>query len=95
MLELNPDPKSFVFPILVLIKLLKMREITLKIPEEKFEFYMELFEQLGLETEIEYDIPEGNKDILRERIRNSKPENLIPWKKAKKMLNHISDSDEV
>jgi hypothetical protein len=44
---------------------------------------------------MEYDIPEEHKEIVRERIRNSKPENLIPWKKAKKMLNHISDSDEV
>ena len=72
-----------------------MREVTLKIPEEKFEFYMELFEQLGLKAEMEYDIPEKHKEIVMERVRNSKPENLIPWKKAKKMLNHISDSDEV
>lgn len=35
-----------------------MREVTLKIPEEKFEFYMELFEQLGLETGFDYQIPE-------------------------------------
>ena len=72
-----------------------MREVTLKIPEEKFEFYMELFAQLGLETEMEYDIPEEHKEIVRERISNSKPENLIPWKKAKKMLDHIADSDGI
>jgi hypothetical protein len=63
-----------------------MREITLKIPEEKFEFYMELFEQLGLETGFEYEIPEQHKEMVRERIKNSKPEDLIPWEEARKKL---------
>jgi hypothetical protein len=63
-----------------------MREITLKIPEEKFEFYMELFEQLGLETGFEYEIPEQHKEIVRERIKNSRPEDLIPWEEARKKL---------
>jgi len=63
-----------------------MREVTLKIPEEKFEFYMELFEQLGLETGFEYEIPEQHKEIVRERIKNSRPEDLIPWEEARKKL---------
>jgi hypothetical protein len=63
-----------------------MREVTLKIPEEKFEFYMELFEQLGLETGFEYEIPEQHKEMVRERIKNSKPEDLIPWEEARKKL---------
>jgi len=63
-----------------------MREITLKIPEEKFEFYMELFEQLGLETGFEYEIPEQHKEMVRERIKNSRPEDLIPWEEARKKL---------
>jgi hypothetical protein len=63
-----------------------MREVTLKIPEEKLEFYLELFEQLGLETEFEFEIPEEHKEIVRERIRNSKPEDLIPWEEARKTL---------
>ena len=72
-----------------------MREVNLKIPEEKFEFYMALFEQLGLEAEMEYEIPGEHKEIVRERIRNSNPEDLIPWKKAKKMIKHIAGSDGV
>jgi hypothetical protein len=62
-----------------------MREVTLKIPEEKFEFYMELFEQLGLETEMEYDIPEEHKEIVRERIKrsNENPELLLDWDTVK------------
>ncbi len=38
-----------------------MREVTLIIPEEKYKFYMELFEQLGLEKATEYAIPEEQK----------------------------------
>ncbi|RPA68715.1 hypothetical protein EF405_09095 [Cyclobacteriaceae bacterium YHN15] len=63
-----------------------MREVTIKIPEEKFEFYMELFGQLGLETEFEHEIPEEHKEIVRERIKNSKSEDLIPWEEERKML---------
>ncbi|WP_373494969.1 addiction module protein [Aquiflexum sp.] len=62
-----------------------MREVTLKIPEEKFEFYLELFEQLGLETEFEYEIPEEHKEIVRERIRNANenPDQLLDWDEVK------------
>lgn len=60
-----------------------MREITLKIPEEKFEFYLELFEQLGLETEHEYEIPEEHKEIVRERIKNETPDQLLDWEEIK------------
>ncbi|TVP46235.1 MAG: hypothetical protein EA341_13935 [Mongoliibacter sp.] len=62
-----------------------MREITLKIPEEKFEFYMELFEQLGLETGFDYQIPEEHKEIVRERIRksNENPDLLLDWESVK------------
>jgi hypothetical protein len=63
-----------------------MREVTIKIPEEKFEFYMELFGHLDLETEFEHEIPEEHKEIVRERIKNSKSEDLIPWEEARKMM---------
>ncbi len=67
-----------------------MREVTLKIPEDKFDFYMELFNKLGLEIQEDFDIPEEHKEIVRERVRNSKKENLIPWSEAKKMLKFKS-----
>lgn len=62
-----------------------MREVTLKIPEEKFEFYMELFEQMGLEAEMKYDIPEEHKEIVRERIKrsNENPKLLLDWDTVK------------
>lgn len=62
-----------------------MREVTLKIPEEKFEFYLELFEQLGLEPEFDYEIPEEHKEIVRERIRiaDENPDQLLDWDEVK------------
>ncbi|MFD2036438.1 addiction module protein [Belliella marina] len=62
-----------------------MKEITLKIPEDKFDFYMELFRQLGLESESNFEIPKEHKDIVRERIRLSEENksNLLNWEAVK------------
>ncbi|MCF8303257.1 MAG: hypothetical protein K9I94_08285 [Bacteroidales bacterium] len=63
-----------------------MKTIILEIPEEKYEFFIELFEQLGVEVTDEMEIPEEHKEIVRERIKNSNPDDLIPWKEARKQL---------
>ncbi len=34
----------------------------------------------------ELPIPEEHKAIVRERIRNSNPDDLIPWEEARKQL---------
>lgn len=75
-----------------------MKEITIRIPDEQVDFVMELIAQLGLEAaEDDYEIPEEHKEIVRERIRKSKPENLIPWEEARKQLKFkkVNNSDEV
>jgi len=41
-----------------------------------------------LEKSNDFEIPEAHKEMVRERTRKSKPENLIPWKEAKKMLKY-------
>jgi hypothetical protein len=51
---------------------------------------MELVQNLGLEQSEEFDIPEEHKVIVRERIKNSKPENLILWDEARKQLRFKS-----
>jgi len=63
-----------------------MKEITLKVPDHKVDFVMELIEQLGLDVSSEPYIPEEHKTIVRERIKNSNPEDLIPWEKARKQF---------
>lgn len=58
-----------------------MKEITLKVPEKKVSFFMELFSQLGLEISNEVDIPEKHKAIVAERIYKSTIEEgrLLEW----------------
>lgn len=47
---------------------------------------MELVSNLGFEKTEENDISEEHKGIVRERIENSKQEELIPWQEARKQL---------
>ena len=63
-----------------------MKEITLRVPDQKVEFVLQLIEQLGLQTTEVDEIPEEHKAIVRERIRTSKPEDLIPWEEARKQF---------
>ena len=62
-----------------------MKEITLKIPEKKLDFFMELVDQLGFEISHPMEISEEDKAVVRERIRrsNQEPERLLDWDKVK------------
>jgi|AntRauTorckE6833_2_1112554.scaffolds.fasta_scaffold205761_1 hypothetical protein len=76
-----------------------MKEVTLKIPENKIEFFLELVKHLGfevsdeMETSNDYEIPEEHKSIVRERMANARPEDYIPWEVARKRLNFKSKKD--
>jgi hypothetical protein len=63
-----------------------MREVTLKVADKQFSFFMELVKQLGIEVAENVSIPEEHKAIVRDRIRSSIPEELIPWDEARKQL---------
>lgn len=69
-----------------------MKEVTLKIPDDKYLFFIELVRNLGFEKSEELDIPEEHKNIVRERIKNSKPKELISWQEARKQLRFKSKS---
>lgn len=69
-----------------------MKEVTLKIPDNKYQFFMELISNLGFDRTEEIDIPEEHKAIVRERIKNSNPDELIPWQEARKQLRFKSKS---
>jgi len=62
-----------------------MKEITLKIPDDKIDFYMELFERLGLQIQEDFDIPDAHIELVRERIRKSdeNPDLLLNWEDVK------------
>jgi hypothetical protein len=63
-----------------------MKEVTLKIPEDKWEFFKELIKQLDLEMSEEADIPEEHKSIVRERLSSARPEDITLWSEARKKL---------
>ena len=63
-----------------------MKEVTLKIPDKKLGFFMELIKQLGFEVSEEVEIPEEHKAIVRERIKTANAEEMIPWKEARKQF---------
>ena len=67
-----------------------MKEVTLKVPDHKIDFVLELIEQLGLQFTEDIEIPEDHKKIVRERIRNSDQKKLIPWREARKRLEFKS-----
>jgi hypothetical protein len=58
-----------------------MKEITLKIPNTKLRFFMELIDQLGLEVTNDDDltISKEHQDIVLDRIQNTKEEDLLNW----------------
>lgn len=63
-----------------------MQEITLKIPNRKLNFFLELARQLGFEISQSVAIPEEHKVIVRARIKNGKLENMVTWENARKQL---------
>jgi len=63
-----------------------MKQITIKLPNEQLAFFKQLVEKLGFEIEQELTIPESHKDIVRDRIKKSKSDELLPWKEARKKL---------
>ena len=63
-----------------------MKEITLRIPEENLDFFMELVKKLGIEVTDEVEIYEEHKTVVRERVITARSEDMVPWKEARKRL---------
>ncbi len=69
-----------------------MKHLTLNIPDNKYQFFIELINNLGFDKPEEIHIPKEHKVIVRKRILNSNTEELIPWKEARKQLRFKSKS---
>ena len=68
-----------------------MKQITINIPDNKFNFVMELFNNIDfIEVNQEHieEIPESHKNIVRERVNksNDDPSRLLSWDEAKLKL---------
>lgn len=72
-------------------KLVVLREITLKVPDIKLRFFMELFKQLGLEVkDEELIISKKHQEIVMDRIQNTKEEELLNWDDIKDDFDGIN-----
>ncbi len=61
-----------------------MTEITLKIPDSKLEFFIELFKKLGLEIKNKnFSIPQKHQNIVLDRIANTNDDELLDWENVK------------
>lgn len=58
-----------------------MKQITLNIPDNEFEFFMKLVQKFNYKTAeaTDFSIPEDHKALVRERIKNSKENELLDW----------------
>lgn len=67
-----------------------MKEITLKIPDTKLHFFIELFKQLGLEVKDEdLSISNEHQKIVLDRIKNTTDEDLLNWDDIKDNFDGI------
>lgn len=61
-----------------------MKEVTIKVKEEKLQFFMELLAQLDfVELEENYTIPEFHKKIVSDRLATYKTEEQFKWAEEK------------
>ena len=62
-----------------------IHEVLLRIPDERYRFVMELLDNLGLEVRSDVEIPEWQKNIVRERMAGYKADAsiAIPWDDVK------------
>lgn len=64
-----------------------MARIVINVPDEKLTEFNQAMNKLGFQPkEEDFVVPERHKEIVRERIRNTKEEDYIPWEQVKKDL---------
>ena len=58
-----------------------MKEVIIKIPDPKFDFFMELMDQLGLEVSQKYEIPQDQINLVMDRIakEDANPDLVKNW----------------
>jgi hypothetical protein len=56
-----------------------MKQLTIEIPDDKFPFFIELLNNLGIKDmhENELFVPEWQKNIVLERQKNQSKENIV------------------
>jgi hypothetical protein len=65
-----------------------MKEVTVKVPEDKVEFFMNLMKELGIEEADMNNVPEEHQNIVRERIKTEDPEEMESWDSARNQFEY-------
>lgn len=64
-------------------------KVTLNIDDSKAAFLLELLGSLGyvtIDTDEQMEVPEWHKEVVRQRIKDAKPEDYITWDEMKKKI---------
>jgi len=73
---------------------MKQVHVTINVPDSKFDKLMEFlsdnFGDVTVNQTEDFDVPEWHKEIVRERFKNGKDEDFIPWEEARKKLKFKS-----
>ena len=64
-----------------------MKKIVVNVPEHNLDAFLQLMASNEFKVvEEDFIVPEWHKEIVRERIRNNKDSDYIPWEQVKKNL---------
>lgn len=66
-----------------------MKLITLRIPDQKYDEFLELVKEMGIVID-DTTITSEQKKIVRERIRTARADEMIPWDEARKQLVFVT-----
>lgn len=64
-------------------------KVTLNIDDSKAAFLLELLGSLDyvtIDTDEQMEVPEWHKEVVRQRIKDAKPEDYITWDEMKKKI---------
>ena len=62
-------------------------KVTLEVHEDKMDLLQQLAEEYKLDQPDEdVVIPEWQKELVRKRLAETRPEDYIPWREARKRL---------
>ncbi|MEL6607034.1 MAG: hypothetical protein AAFP88_02165 [Bacteroidota bacterium] len=63
-----------------------MKEITLRIPEQRLDFFMALSKQLGFETVEGPATPTAHQEEVKKRIKSGQSAQMDLWQESRKKL---------
>jgi hypothetical protein len=67
-----------------------MKQLTVTIPDEFYNSFIEFFKhipEVKIDENIDIEVPLWQQEMVLERMKNAKPEDYISWEESKKRLN--------